>query len=274
MNTLAAQQQALRRAIVSPQAEADSLLRERPGGEPLLRIYRHAYTERLIGALRDNFGCLPQVMGDEAFDALARAYVAAHPSRHPSIRWFGDSLADFMRARGDLVPHPALIDLARMEWSLRSAFDAADATPLTAAALASIATEQWPSLVFEARPGVQLLTMQWAVEPLWRALQSFDAASDDEPDLPEPQAHAHGLLIWRDGLANRWRALDADQALLLRAMLDGRCFAELCELAAEHSGDEQAAVVVVSALQAWLGDGLLAEVCLRAPDFIRATKTV
>jgi len=258
MNTLASQQQALRRAIVSPQAEADSLLRERPGGEPLLRIYRHAYTERLIGALRDNFGCLPQVMGDEAFDALARAYVAAHPSRHPSIRWFGERLPEFMAARNELVPHPALIDLARMEWALRSAFDAADAEPIDAAALAAFAPGQWSRLVFGALPSVQLLDMRWAIEPLWRALQSV--AAGEEPDLPEPAQHAHVLLVWRQGLENRWRSLDADQAALLRGLLDGLNFGELCEIAAAAVGEEQAATAAVSALQTWLVDGLLARV--------------
>src|SRR6185369_6628626 len=133
-DVLTAQQRALQHAIVA-RAGGDALLRALPGREPLLRIYQHAYTARLAGALRDNFGVLPQVMGDDAFDALALAYIAAHPSRHPSIRWFGDKLPEFMAAHENLVPHPALVDLARMEWALRSAFDAADAAPIDAGAL-------------------------------------------------------------------------------------------------------------------------------------------
>jgi hypothetical protein len=258
VNTLAARQQALRRAIVSPDGTAGDLLHETPGRDPLLRIYRHAYAERLIGALRDNFGCLPQVMGDEAFDTLARAYLAAHPSRHPSIRWFGDGLAGFMREHPEWVPHPALVDLARMEWALRTAFDAADATPMDATALASQSAEDWPALVFVALPGVQLLAMDWAVEPLWRAMQGV--SHGDEPELPGPQAHAHWLLVWRDGLENRWRSVDDAQAALLRAMLEGDDFAALCARAAERFGEAQAAASAVAALQGWLGDGLIAGV--------------
>jgi len=256
MNALIEQQRALQGAIVSG-APSDELLRALPDREPLLRIYQNAYTARLAGALRDNFGVLPQVMGDDAFDALALAYIAAHPSRHPSIRWFGDKLPEFMAAHEDLVPHPALVDLARMEWALRSAFDAADGAPIDAGALASVAPEQWPQLVFEWLPSVQLLSMHWAVEPLWRALQSLDPHAGDEPDLPEPAQHAHALLVWRQGLENRWRSLEPVEAGLLRAALDGRDFSTLCALAADTVGAEQAAATAVAALQQWLADGSL-----------------
>lgn len=256
MNGLADQQRALQRAIASGH-EAGPLLRSLPDREPLLRVYQHAYTARLIGALRDNFGVLPQVMGDEAFDALASAYVAAHPSRHASIRWFGDKLPEFMRESEALVPHPALVDLARMEWALRSAFDAANGGTLDPASLAAITADQWPRLTFIALPSVQLLAMQWAIEPVWRAMQSADADSGEEPQLPEPVEHEHALLIWRQGLENRWRSIDTMQADLLRAAMAGSNFGELCELAATQVGEQQAAAAAVGALQSWLADGLL-----------------
>lgn len=216
-----------------------------------LHIYQQAYTARLTSALRDNFGVLPQVLGDDAFDALALAYVETHPSRQASIRWFGDRLPDFMAMREDLVPHPALVDLARMEWALRTAFDATDATPLTADDLAGVPADEWPGLVFAPLPSVQLLALAWNVGPVWRALQSADA-----PDLPEPEALQHTLLIWRRGLDTRWRALDEGVARLLRCAIRGETFAGLCALAASEVGDEQAALHAASALRAWIADGL------------------
>lgn len=245
MNTLVEQQRALHRAIVTAGDEADA------GVQGRLGVYRHAYVARLIAALRENFGCLPLVMGDETFDALARGYVAAHPSRHPSIRWFGDRLIEFMSAHDELVPHPALVDLARMEWALRAAFDAADATPIDASALATIAADGWPALVFTPLPSVQALPMQWAVEPVWRALR--DAAPGEEPPLPEPLPHDHVLLVWRAGFENRWRVVEGLDAQLLQAMLAGHSFADLCALAGTPE-------VAVGALQSWLADGLLAGV--------------
>jgi len=237
-------------------ADAAGLLRESPGRASLLRVYRHAYLSRLTGALRDNYGTLPQVMGDEAFDALAAAYVQAHPSQHPSIRWFGHRLPEFMATREDLVPHPALTDLARMEWALRGAFDAADAPLLAAASLSEVPAEAWGALVLVFHPSVRLLPMHWGVEPLWRALQGVEPG--EEPELPEPQAVDHALLVWRPTLETLWRSASSEaEADLLQAALAGEAFGPLCERAARHVGEEQAASTAVGALQQWLAEGLL-----------------
>ena len=83
---------------------------------------------------------------------------------------------------------------------------------------------------------------------------------------PEPEVHDHALLVWRTGLDNRWRSLDTAQAALLRAMLDGCRFSDLCTLAAGQAGEADAAASVVAALHSWLADGLLA---FRSPDEIR-----
>ena len=259
LNTLAAQQAWLKRAIVGsarPAAESDTagLLCAAEGREPLLRIYQQAYVGRLIAALRDNFGVLPQVLGDEAFDALALAYIRAHPSAQPSIRWFGHRLPDFMAERGDLVPHPALTDLARMEWALRTAFDAADREPIDAQALAGVAADAWPALVFDAVPSVQLFELGWNVAPVWRALQ--DGADEPVADLPEPQPLAHSLLVWRVGFDVRWRSVEPLPARLLHAALQGWNFGALCALAEEEIGEAQAALHAASALRGWLADGL------------------
>ncbi len=257
---LRAQQAAFQAAVVLGCDALAPPLRVAAGRPPLLRVYQFAYTARLTAALRDNFGLLPRVMGDEAFEALARAYIEAHPSRHPSIRWYGGQLVDFMMAREDLVPHPALADLARMEWALRTAFDASDAAPLTPAALAGVAAEDWPRLVFECHPGVQIVPLAWAVEPVWQALKDLEADGVDaaEPALPEPQAHHHVLAAWRVGLDTRWRSVEPADEPLLAAMQAGQPFAALCALAAQQVGETEDAVArVVAALQAWLADGWL-----------------
>ena len=257
--TLVTQQRLLKRAIVCAEQQQASdagtlVARAGSGHEPLLRIYRQAYVGRLVAALRDNFGVLPRVLGDDAFDALALAYIEAHPSRHPSIRWFGHRLAAFMAERDDLVPHPALTDLARMEWALRTAFDAADGSPVGTLALAGVAADTWPTLVFDALPSVQLFELVWNVEPVWRALQALDGP--DAPVLPEPHALPHSLLVWRQALHTRWRTVDPLPARLLHGALRGSCFGVLCALAAEEMGDEPAALCAAGALRGWLDDGL------------------
>lgn len=268
INELREQQLAFASAVTAG-ASVEHLLADSPNGAPpLIGAYRYAYGARLAEALRDNHEILAKAMGDEGFDALATAYRQKYPSMLPSIRWFGHRLAEFMaealEVDNGLVTHPAFVDLARMDWALRQAFDAADAPVITRDALAALAPDQFASLCFKPHPSLQVLAMDWAIEAAWRALRehadNHNDAGGDEPELPEPQATPHQLLVWRRGLQTLWRSLNASEAELLQAMLRGEDFGALCELAAGLSGDaDQAVTVAATALTQWLEDGLLSE---------------
>lgn len=230
-----------------------ALLRPLCGTTPRIDAYRHAYRARLTEALRNNHPVLHRAMGDEAFDDLALGYIAAHPSTQPSIRWFGHALAQHMAGLPQAqTPHPALVDLARMEWALGLAFDAADASALERAALAALPPERWTTHCLRCHPSVQCLDLQWQVEPLWQAL-TRDA--DDQAEAPAPAEHT--LLVWRQGGGPRWRSLATPEAVLLRATLSGQSLADLCSLAAEHGGAKQGPATVAATLHQWLVDGLL-----------------
>ncbi|NCT83180.1 MAG: DUF2063 domain-containing protein [Comamonadaceae bacterium] len=247
-------------AAIRDGAAADGLLAG--DFEAGLAVYRHAYRARLVAALADNYTVLARALGDAGFDALGRAYLAARPSRQPSIRWFGHELADFMAgADAALVPHASLVDFARMDWALRGTFDAADAPPLAGATLAALGPDDWAGLVLRLQPSVQRVVLAHAIEPAWRVLREWAPESGvAQPVLPEPLPHAHVLLAWRQGLETRWRSLEPLEAALLAGVAEGATFARLCECAAAQLADaEAAAPAVVGLLQRWLADGLLQE---------------
>ncbi|HEX5683759.1 MAG TPA: DNA-binding domain-containing protein [Ideonella sp.] len=249
---LLAQQRAFAALLLADdEAPVTPLLRAVKGQPPRIGVYHHAYRARLIEALRSNLPVVHRVLGDDDFAALALAYLADEPSRKPSIRCFGDGLRDWLANHPDALPHPALADLAAMEWALGYSFDAADAASLTFEALAAMTPEQWPDARFAPHPSVHLLTLQWAVEPIWQALTHDEDAATDEPEALD-----HRLLIWRQGLETRWRSLQPDEGELLTACLDGEPFAMLCEQAAIRRGDN-APTWVASALRRWIDDGLL-----------------
>jgi hypothetical protein len=250
---LAAQLQALAQAITADSAPADTteLLCPTPqGGPPRLGVYRNAYRARLADALRENYPVLHRVQGDEAFDELAERFIAACPSHQPSIRWFGSALPEWLAANHDQLSHPALADLARMEWALCTAFDAADDTPLSVDDLLAHAPEAWLTLRFTGHPSLRLIALDWAVEPLWRALSDNPEA---ETAAPEPQPHH--LLVWRQNDQTQWRSVEPFEADLLQAALAGESFAELCERATTQG--EQAAAAVAGHLRVWVEAGLL-----------------
>ncbi|KFB68354.1 DNA-binding domain-containing protein [Candidatus Accumulibacter vicinus] len=214
-------------------------------------VYLQAYRARLTAALGDNFLVLQRALGDDAFAVLAHAYIDAHPSHFRSIRWFGHRLVEFLAAAPERLPHPAVLDLARMDWAMRTAFDAADAAALTADDLAALQLEDWPQRRFTPLPSLQMIDLAWCVEPIWKALDA-DAATTSE----EPKPLAHVLLIWRPTLDCCWRSSDTCEAAALRALTQGASFADCCTVIAE-SGVPEPAQTAAAFLQRWIAEGLL-----------------
>ncbi|MBQ0931630.1 putative DNA-binding domain-containing protein [Ideonella sp. 4Y16] len=234
-------------------APALALLRPLRGRAPLLGVYRHAYRARMSAALRDNHPVLHRVLGDEAFDALAADYLAAHPSQRASIRWFGDGLAEAIAMGG--MPHAAaLADLARFEWTLGQVLDDPDAPALDAQTLQSQPPEAWATLPLRLHPAARLLALDWDITPLWQALQA-----DEQAQTAQPAARPHQVLVWRQGLARHWRIVDEDEAQLLHTLAEGTSIGALCTVAAAHSPDaaDAAPARVAASLHRWLADGVL-----------------
>lgn len=252
MMALAGLQHGFQRAVLADEAAPGLFVGEEAKTVGGFDLYRGAYRARLLAALRDNFTVLQRALGDETFDQLAHAYIAAHPSHFRSIRWYGDALPAFVAAHPALVPHPALADLARMDWALRSAFDAPDSTPLTLTALSSLPPEQWPQHRFPTIASLAIIDLAWSVEPIWRALNA-----DAEAQTNAPEASSHALLVWRPALECQWRTIEAVEASALRALKAGATFTDYCETIAA-GGAPDPAVSAIGFLQRWVVDGVLA----------------
>ncbi|MDE3011380.1 MAG: putative DNA-binding domain-containing protein [Pseudomonadota bacterium] len=228
-----------------------------------LQVYRQAYLARLREALADNYSVFARALGDEAFAQLADAYAGAHPPTGFSVRSHGEHLDGFLADEpcdGDGTPllrHPALRDLARMDRALRDAFDAPDAPVLTAAALAAVPAADWPALPLRLLPSARRITLEWAVEAAWHAIDA--APPGQEPELPEPHPLTHSLLVWRPDLGNRWRSLDPVEDALLATLESGTTLAALCgQLGTLHADPAQAGAAANHYLHQWLADGCLA----------------
>src|ERR1043166_5020952 len=99
-----------------------------PAPAERLAISAGMYVARLVEVLREDFGRVAAILGDERFADAARAYVARHPSEDPSVRHVGPA---FPASLAEHAPEaPFLADLARLEWARLAVFDARDPTPL------------------------------------------------------------------------------------------------------------------------------------------------
>ncbi|GHC11346.1 DNA-binding domain-containing protein [Thermomonas carbonis] len=213
-----------------------------------LRIYADAYRLRLADVLGQDYPATQAVLGDARFDALADAYLRAHPSTRPSVRHFGHAFADWLASRRE-VPRK-ISDLARFEWQQGEVFDAADADALGFDAIATLPAQSWPALQLKLHPATRLLALRT------NAADVVDARARGLP-LPRlrDRATTHWLL-WRNAADVHWRRLDLDEAEALQAIQCGDTFARLCERS--HARHADGALRAASLLKRWLADGVLA----------------
>ncbi len=219
-----------------------------------LEIYREGYALRLIEALATDHPGVRAMAGPADFDAMARAYIAAHPPRHPSIRWFGRGLADFLAITPPFSRTPAAAEMARFEWALGEAFDAADAAPLTAREVMALPPDAWETLAFTPLPSLRRLTLAFEVPQAWQRRDAVEPGALEVPAAATPT----DWIVWRPALESNFRSLETDEAAMLGAMMDGHPFPDLCQAVAVFVGDAQAPARAAGLLRSWVEGGMIA----------------
>jgi hypothetical protein len=232
----------------------------RETAETMFGIYRNAYWSRLAEALGNDFPGLKALMGDRAFDRMARAYLAKHPSRHPSIRWAGGRLATFLAEQAPYRDDPWFADMARFDWALAHAFDAADAPAAGLADLAGVPAEFWGGIRLAFHPTLDAFRIVTPVdEARPRLIEDADLVVDRAARCDR------GLMAWRIDLDVKFRAIDLLEFAALQAVRDGGTFGDLCELVARGIDSESAPLRAAQILQGWLEWGLVARIEHDAP---------
>ena len=217
-----------------------------------LGIYADGYRVRLFEALDNTYPLLHRLLGDEVFAALSEAFVAAHPSVHRSIRWYGRELAEFLSHTPPHADQPILAELAQLEWTLAEVFDAPNAEPASRAAFAAINPSAWSDLRFEFHPSLRRLPLRWNSAAAWKALNS-----EETPPHPECAEHAVPWLLWRRDLQNYFRSMTDDEAVALDCAWRGHNFGEICEALAEWLPEEEIPLRAAGLLGTWADSGII-----------------
>jgi hypothetical protein len=181
--TLLELQQRMAKAIMQPLTTSDRISRKTPDGRPMrteveefispndcltslerLEIYSRSYWFRLLGSLSDDFPGLCAVLGQRAFNRLARAYLADCPSQSFTLRNLGSRLEGWLRTRPEYAQsaHALALDMVRLEWAHIEAFDSAAERALGPEDL----NELGPGFRAGLQPYVQLLELEYPVDQL------------------------------------------------------------------------------------------------------------
>jgi hypothetical protein len=255
MSDFARQQSEFQRGILTGDVSvlAEILDSPREKREILFGVYKHAYASRLVEAMRNDHKLLHSYLGDEMFDAMGEAYVAANPSQHPNLRWFSGNLPDFLKSSEPYSEYPVISDLAALEKALNDAFDARDAPVVGITDLAGFAPEAWSDLTFEVHPSAIRLDLATNASAIWLALKNNDETPPDAVALEQPSR----LLIWRQDVTPMFRELNPEEAMMWDEAASGIPFGVLCSMLATYDDPDGAAARGAGYLHNWVTTGLL-----------------
>ena len=179
-------------------------------------VYRNTVLRGAIDALAANVPSVHRLLGDDAFDVAAGAFVSARLPRDGRMVRYGAGLPDFLAsfppvAEIDYLPGVAALDLAWIESHL-----AADAPLLAAADVFALTAEQLLHGRLVPHPAARWLTFRVPAFTIWRHEREERRLEDALSWRGES-----ALLTRREGAVG-WRAIDAGEAQFLAACASGR----------------------------------------------------
>lgn len=246
MSALAALQQRFLDGVLADGPQAADDIRGTPAFavDQRLAVYANAYRRRLVEALASVFERCAQMLGEDAFGALALAYVETHPPHDRSLGRYGVDFPEWLRARDPELATAA--GVATIDAGLRRAFDAADAEPVDRAALLALPVMAWAGLRFAWVPALATGQVEAAAIERWREPGPNGVEDSDAPIT----AIAFGR---RDG-QTFFRSMAASEALLLERLRCGATLAEACA----GEGLPIPLEVAAPALLSWIDEGWVA----------------
>lgn len=263
MSTLLDFQRRVAGAVMSPlnasvSAEAKRLVKpnDRLTATERLNIYHRQYWYRILDSLNEDFPGVRAVLGERAFERLARAYLSDCPSQSFTLRNLGSHLETWLGAHPEFAGRnlALALDMVRLEWAHIEAFDNAERKPLGPEDL----LELGPELALALQPYVGLLDLQYPVDDLRVKANANQKEHNRASNAVSAPARRHlvrrytrlkpqqiFLAVHRVEFTVYYRRLEAGEFRLLRAIEPGQAIGAALEMVADLDPQQ---------VQAWFGN--------------------
>ena len=162
---------------------AAALLAEALTTADRLSIYRNTSRLALTNTLRLNYPAVQRLVGEDFFAAAADIFITKDPPRMAWLDFYGAAFPEFLEPFKPAASLPYLPDVARLERAVSHALHAADAKALAPAELADLPQSAQGSVSFVRHPSVDLLSSNYPVDAIWRAVLARDDAALAAIDL-------------------------------------------------------------------------------------------
>jgi len=233
-------------ALVDPECKTPAIIAG-PAGKCAIKrynVYRNNVTVSLIDALAAIYPAVQRITGVDFFRAMARFHVRATPPTSPLLFEYGREFPAFIQQYEPARPMPWLADTARIERAWLDSYHAADAAPLSSAALASVPPEQLGELVFTAHPATRIMRSQFSAVTIFAGNRAREPVGRIDASMPED------ALITRPDLDVVVQHLPAGGAAFLTSLLAGQSLCEAAALARESSPSFDLAANIGGMIQA------------------------
>lgn len=204
-----------------------------PDGEPApkrFNVYRNNVVVSLCEALGKTYPAIKSLLGEDYFNALARAYVDENPPTSPVLLHYGEAFPSFIKVFPPLASYPYLSDVALVEWFWLVAYHAADEPALEPSVLGEMAPENLGSVRFKKHCATALIDSKW---PVWSLLSANRFSPD--ADVPINLNMGEAVLVTRQELEVDVTLLRPGAACLIRHLFAGDSLVEAAQAAQLHN---------------------------------------
>ncbi len=187
-------------------------------------VYRNNVAMTLIGALRLAYPAVDKLVGPDFFCAAAQAFIAGYPPRTACLNEYGGEFPDFLAAFPAAAALAYLPDVARLEWMVNLALHAPDAPTLQPDALTGLADGEHGRVRFMRHPSVQLLSVRYPADAIWRAVLKGDEAALGDIAM---KIERRWLIVQRQAAGIAVIHLDEDEASWTGLLFSGAALGEI-----------------------------------------------
>jgi hypothetical protein len=207
-------------------------------------IYREQFWLRHRDVLYEDYPGLSYLLGEDAFERFARAYLEACPPDSWTLRDLGNRIVAFAEGYDDFDSdkRALLLDMVRYELAFVDVFDGPEVAPLDPATVAKLPPEAWAKAVVKLHPQLVLLRLGHPVQELRSIVRMLDDDADeaDKPDRDIAPDDVRLVLFRGDELKVRYATFEPLPFELLELLGRGVPLVEACDAAASGlSADEQ-----------------------------------
>lgn len=206
-------------------------------------VYAGMYFGRLVDCLRNDYPVLLKILGEDAFEDLARDFVIKYPSRSFTLNKLGAKMPAYILKAIPVKQNRAfLFDVAQVERAIEEVFDAPEEKPLNMDSLLSIKPEKWLAMTLQVSQALRLFACKYPVNDFIEA-----AKTGDTPEIPK--RGKSWLAVYRNNYSV-WRLnIDHWQYEMLNALQRGDTLGDAVEQAMQvmPETNEQS----ITAVQRW-----------------------